>query len=241
MLRKTGAVLLLLAAAQAQAAYKCPVQPQDDITISAQTVEIVGASGNLVINKNGDVTRNGKALVLSDAVRAQAVTLQQGIRGDFPYINDGVRSRLVVAQKALDGIIVKQLGKESNVRNRLTALTADLTKEMEKVLEPRQDGFVFHHQALSQVESNSRTVVQSAMGGVLQDSINELGVQALAKGGKSNNPLQAVLGSLGGVQQEIKDEWKKQEKDFDQFGKDACGRLTALDSQRAALIKALPQ
>lgn len=44
MLRKTGAVLLLLAAAQAQAAYKCPVQPQDDITISAQTVEIVGAS-----------------------------------------------------------------------------------------------------------------------------------------------------------------------------------------------------
>lgn len=58
MLRKTGAVLLLLAAAQAQAAYKCPVQPQDDITISAQTVEIVGASGNLVINKNGDVTRN---------------------------------------------------------------------------------------------------------------------------------------------------------------------------------------
>ncbi|GKX57171.1 hypothetical protein SOASR030_32830 [Leminorella grimontii] len=241
MLRKTGAALLLLAAAQAQAAYTCPAQPQDDIIISAQTVEIVGASGNLVIDKSGSVTRNGQQLSLSDAARNQAVALQKGIRTDFPYINDGVRSRLAVAQNALDGIIVKQLGKESNVRNRLTTLTADLTKEMEKVLEPRKDGFAFHHQALGQVESNSRTVVQSALGGVLQDSINELGVQAVAKGGKSGNPLQAVLGSLGGVQQEIKDEWKKQEKDFEQFGKDACSRLSSLDSQRAALIKALPQ
>lgn len=241
MLRKTGAVLLLLVASQAQAAYKCPIQPQDDITINTQAVKIVGASGNLVIDKNGDVTRNGQTLSLSDKARSQAVALQKGIRSDFPYINDGVRSRLKIAQNALDGIIVKQLGKESNVRNRLTTLTAELTKEMEKVLEPRQDGFVFHHQALREVESSSRTVVQSALGGVLQDSINELGVQAVVKGGKSGNPLQVVLGSLGGVQQEIKDEWKKQEKDFEQFGKDACSRLTSLDSQRVALIKALPQ
>ncbi|AKJ41178.1 DUF2884 family protein [Pragia fontium] len=241
MLRKTGAALLLLMACQAQAAYQCNVKPQDDVFINQQTVKVVGASGELVIAKNGDVTRNGKALALSDAARNQAVTYQQSLRGDLPYINDGVRSRLKTAQGALDGIIVKQLGTESNVRKRLVTLSSDLTKEMEKVLEPRAEGIAFHHQAVAQVETNGRTILQNTLGGVLQDSINELGIQQVAKAGKSSNPLQAVLGSLGGLQQQIQDEWKKQEKDFDQFGKEACGRVVKLEQQRVDLLRVLPQ
>ena len=52
---------LLLAAGQAQADYQCSVKPQDDIVISPQTVQVVGASGNLVITPTGDVQQNGKA------------------------------------------------------------------------------------------------------------------------------------------------------------------------------------
>ncbi|MCD1127242.1 DUF2884 family protein [Jinshanibacter sp. LJY008] len=241
MLRKTGAALLLLMAWQAQAAYECNVKPQDDIFINKDTVKIAGASGELVIGKNGDVTRNGKVLTLSDAARAQAVSYQTNLRTDLPYINDGVRSRLKTAQGALDNVIVKQLGSESNVRKRLVTLSSELTKEMEKVLEPRAEGLAFHHQAVSQVEANGQVIMQNTLGGVLQDSINELGIQQVAKAGKSGNPLQAVLGSLGGLQQQIKDEWKKQEKDFNQFGKEACGKVTVLEQQRADLLKALPQ
>lgn len=241
MLRKTGAALLLLMAWQAQAAYECNVKPQDDIFINQDTVKVAGASGELVIGKNGDVTRNGKVLTLSDAARAQAVSYQTNLRTDLPYINDGVRSRLKTAQGALDNVIVKQLGTESNVRKRLVTLSSELTKEMEKVLEPRAEGLAFHHQAVSQVEANGQVIMQNTLGGVLQDSINELGIQQVAKTGKSSNPLQAVLGSLGGLQQQIKDEWKKQEKDFNQFGKEACGKVTVLEQQRAELLKALPQ
>lgn len=241
MLRKTGAALVMLMAMQAHAAYNCNVKPQDDIFISPQSVRVVGASGELMIANNGDVIRNGKALTLSSAARQQAVSYQENIRTTLPYVNDGVRSRLKVAQASLDGIIVKQLGTESNVRKRLTTLSADLTKEMEKVLEPRADGLAFHHQAVNQVEANGRTLLNSTLGGVLQDSINELGVKQVSSAAKSDNPLQALLGNLGGLQQDIQNEWKKQEKDFDSFGKDACGRVTQLEQQRADLLKALPQ
>ncbi|GKX52097.1 DUF2884 family protein [Budvicia aquatica] len=241
MLRKTGAALVMLVAMQANAAYDCNIKPQDDIFISPQSVKVAGASGELVIAKNGDVTRNGKALTLSAAARQQAVSYQENLRTTLPYVNDGVRSRLNVAQNALDGIIVKQLGSESNVRKRLTTLSSDLTKEMEKVLEPRAEGLAFHHQAIAQVEANGRTLLNQTLGGVLQDSINELGAKQVGNVAKSDNPLQALLGNLGGLQQDIQNEWKKQEQGFNQFGKEACGRVSQLEQQRAELLKALPQ
>lgn len=241
MLRKTGAALVMLMAMQANAAYNCNVKPQDDIFISPQSVKVTGVSGELVIAKNGDVTRNGKVLTLSSAARQQAVSYQDNLRATLPYVNDGVRSRLKVAQESLDSIIVKQLGTESNVRKRLTTLSSDLTKEMGKVLEPRAEGLAFHHQAVNQVETNGRILLNQTLGGVLQDSINELGVKQVSGTAKSDNRLQAILGSLGGLQQDIQNEWKKQEKDFDKFGQEACGRISTLEQQRVELLKALPQ
>lgn len=51
--------------------------------------------------------------------------------------------------------------------------------------------------------------MNQAMGGILQDSINEMGAKAVLKSG--GNPLQNVLGSPG-LQSSIQTEWKKQEK-----------------------------
>jgi hypothetical protein len=48
------------------------------------------------------------------------------------------------------------------------------------------------------------------MGGILQDSINEMGAKAVLKGG--GNPLQGVLGSLGGLQTAIQNEWKTRKR-----------------------------
>lgn len=75
------------------------------------------------------------------------------------------------------------------------------------------------------------------MGGILQDSINEMGAKAVLKSG--GNPLQNVLGGLGGLQTSIQDEWKKQEKDFQQFGKDVCNRVISLEDSRKALVSTL--
>ncbi|ABG12285.1 DUF2884 family protein [Yersinia pestis] len=80
-------------------------------------------------------------------------------------------------------------------------------------------------------------MVQQSMGGVLQDSLNEMGVKQATSSG--NNPLQAILGNLGGLQQAIKNEWNEQEQDFQQFGREVCGRVTTLEQQRIALLKSL--
>ncbi len=75
------------------------------------------------------------------------------------------------------------------------------------------------------------------MGGILQDSINEMGAKAVLKGG--GNPLQGILGSLGGLQTAIQEEWKTREADFQQFGKDVCSRVVSLEDSRKALVGSL--
>lgn len=238
MIRKVALSLLMLTAWQAQAAWQCNVQPQDDIIISETQVQVVGASGNLLIAQDGGVTRDGKALTLSAGAQQQAQAYQSALRSDMPWIYQGAQSHLEQARQSLDKVIVQELGSSSNVRNRLTTLNDDLKKQMERVLEKRSDGYAFHHQAIKQVEQDGQKLVNSALGGVMQDSINEMGLQQAAK---SSNPLKALMGNLGGLQQAIQKEWNSQEKAFQDFGHEACSRVTALETQRKTLLGALPQ
>lgn len=64
-----------------------------------------------------------------------------------------------------------------------------------------------------------------------------MGAKAVLKGG--GNPLQGILGSLGGLQTAIQDEWKNQEADFQQFGKDVCSRVVSLEDSRKSLVGSL--
>lgn len=48
------------------------------------------------------------------------------------------------------------------------------------------------------------------MGGVLQDSLNEMGVKQAANSG--GNPLQAIMGNPGGLQKAIQNEWNNQSR-----------------------------
>lgn len=99
-------------------------------------------------------------------------------------------------------MIVKELGSNSNVRNRLTTLSGQLKQQMNRIIEHRSDGLTFHHKAIDQVEQDGRNIVQQSMGGVLQDSLNEMGVKQAANSG--GNPLQAIMGNLGGLQKAIR-------------------------------------
>ncbi|CAI1918994.1 YggN family protein [Serratia fonticola] len=237
MLKRTGLALLLLTASQAHAEYQCSVRPQDDVIISPQTVQVVGASGNLQITADGDVTRDGKALSLNDSQRQKAFSYQNALRKDLPWIDQGAQQHLEKARVALDKVIVQELGTDSNVRNRLTTLNDQLKQQMNRIIEHRTDGLTFHHKAIAQVEQDGRNIVQQSMGGVLQDSLNEMGVKQVAN--SNGNPLQAIMGNLGGLQQAIKNEWNNQEQDFQNFGRDVCKRVTALETQRKDLVKAL--
>lgn len=232
MVRKTLIAALLLAATQAQAAWECSVKPQDDVVIKPQSVQVVGANGNLEISPQGDVRLNGQKVAVNNAQRQQAIDYQNALRRDLPWIDTGASSRLEKGRIALDKVIVEKLGADSNVRNRLTTLNGQLKQQMNRIIEHRDDGLTFHHQAIDQVRADGERLVQSTMGGVLQDSLNEMG----SKQASGSNPLQAIMGNLGGLQQSIQAEWSNQEQDFKNFGQEVCNRVISLEDQRRKLV-----
>ncbi|MFC3394567.1 DUF2884 domain-containing protein [Brenneria rubrifaciens] len=236
MLRKMTLGLLMLLSWQTQAAYQCSVDPQDDIIISPQHVQVVGASGNLQISPQGDIVRNGTPLTLNAAQRQQSKTYQADLRQQIPWIDQGARQHLEKARVALDKVIVRELGSDSNVRNRLTTLDEQLKQQMNRIIEHRSDGLTFHHQAIKQVEQDGKQLVQQSMGGVLQDSLNEMGVKQMSSGG---SPLQAMMGNLGGLQKAIQAEWNNQEIEFQRFGREVCQRVTTLEDKRNNLLQSL--
>ncbi|GGD23252.1 DUF2884 domain-containing protein [Franconibacter pulveris 1160] len=237
MMRKALLGALLITAAQAHADYQCSVTPRDDVVLKPQTVQVVGENGDLLIGPDGSVTFNGKTQSLNVAQRQQALDYQKQLRATLPWIDDGARSRVEKGRVALDKIITEQVGESSNMRNRLTQLDKQLKTQMNRIIEHRADGLTFHYKAIDQVRADGQQLVNQAMGGILQDSINEMGAKAVIKGG--GNPLQGVLGSLGGLQTAIQNEWKNQEADFQQFGRDVCNRTIQLEEQRQALVGSL--
>lgn len=237
MIRKLLLGALLVTAASAHADYQCSVNPRDDVVISPQSVQVVGENGNLVIAPDGSVQFNGEQKALNAAQRQQALNYQKSLRVDLPWIDNGARSRVEKSRIALDGIIAKEVGESSSMRGRLTKLDAQLKEQMNRIIERRQDGLTFHYKAIDRVRADGQQLVNQALGGILQDSINEMGAQAVLKGG--GNPLQGVLGSLGGLQTAIQKEWNNQEADFQKFGKDVCDRVITLEQSRKALVSGL--
>ena len=235
MVRKALLTALLLAAAtQAQADYQCSVNPQDDVIIKPQSVQVVGTNGNLEISPQGDVTFNGQKANVDNATRQKAIDYQNALRRDLPWVDNGASTRLERSRVALDKVIVEKLGANSNVRNRLTKLDGQLKQQMNRIIEHRPDGLTFHHQAIDQVRADGEKLVQSTLGGIMQDSLNEMGGSQAASG---SNPLQAIMGNLGGLQQAVQAEWNKQEQDFQNFGHEVCNRVTDLEGQRKALVQ----
>ncbi|PVY83020.1 DUF2884 domain-containing protein [Pantoea ananatis] len=235
MIRNALVVGLLLAATQAQAAWECSVKPQDDVVITPQSVQVVGANGNLQISTLGDVQFNGQKMALNAANRQKAIDYQNALRRDLPWIDNGATSRLEKGRAALDNIITQQVGESSRLHSRLATLNTQLKTQMNRIIEHRSDGLTFHHQAIDQVRADGQQLVNQAMGGILQDSINEMGSKAMSNG----SGLQGLMGNLGGLQNAIQSEWNNQEADFQQFGKAVCNRVITLENDRKALVGSL--
>ncbi len=238
MLRKTLLVATLFMAVQAHAAYDCDSIPKDDIAVTNQTVTVSGSHGNMIITPNGDITFNQKVISPSAAVRQQAIDYQAAIRKEIPWINQGAHQRLDQAKIALDKVITEKLGADSAVHGRLDTLNTQLKQQFDQVLSVQNGTMNYHYSAVDRVHNNSEKLVQSAMGGILQDSLNEMGnLKNLSS--NNGNPLQALVGNLGGLQQSVQQEWKQREGDFQQFGQEVCQRVTKLEAQRQVLFKAV--
>ncbi|MBF3332829.1 hypothetical protein ISU74_18150, partial [Leptospira borgpetersenii serovar Ballum] len=94
------------------------------------------------------------------------------------------------------------------------------------IIEHRDDGLTFHYKAIDQVRADGQQLVNQAMGGILQDSINEMGAKAVLKGG--GNPLEG---------NKLSDLFFRQ---FDHFDlRDSTLSFITISGQRAEL--AVPQ
>ncbi len=72
------------------------------------------------------------------------------------------------------------------MHDRLTKLDAQLKAQMNRIIERRSDGLTFHYKAIDQVRADGQQLVNQAMGGILQDSINEMGTKGGAE--RRGNP-----------------------------------------------------
>ena len=121
----------------------------------------------------------------------------------------------------------------------LAATAAQAHAEYQCSVKP-QDDVIISPQSV-QVKGASGDLQISPDGDVIRNgqalSLNEMGVKQAANSG--GNPLQAIMGNLGGLQKAIQNEWNNQEQDFQNFGRDVCNRVTALETQRKDLLKAL--
>ncbi|MBI6548431.1 DUF2884 family protein [Xenorhabdus lircayensis] len=244
MLRRiTIAASLLFASqvivAQAQAGSECQVTLNDDIIVTPKSVQIVGASGNLKISSDGSITRDGKILSLSAEQRHKAQQYQQAIRQDLPWVKKEALSHLVSARQSLDKVVADTMGKESNIRNRLTQLESGLNKQIDKVIETRANGFAFNSQAVKQVESEGQKLVEQSLGGILQDSINEMSRKKSDQNGDGKQMLMSLLGGLGGMQNGFDAEWKKQEQELKRLKEEVCSKASNLEQQRISLMNSI--
>ncbi|HGN1706886.1 TPA: DUF2884 family protein [Providencia rettgeri] len=240
MLRRTLIAFSLLACATSQAAdYNCSVTPKDDILMTPDSVQVIGSSGDLKITPSGEISFNGKNIAATEAQKQQAIRYQTAIRNDLPWIKQESEKKLAASRVTMDNVVVKVLGSDSNIRNRLTKLEKELNGQINQIIETRPNGYVFHHEAMKTVEAKGRQLVNESLGGILQDSINEMGHKQLLSGGDASKALQGMLGNLEGLQQEVESEWKKQEKSFQQFGQQVCSKVTSIEQQRISLLNSI--
>nr|WP_314266366.1 DUF2884 family protein [uncultured Moellerella sp.] len=240
MLRNTLIAFSFLTSASAMAAgFQCSISLNDDIIITPQTVQVVGASGDMSITPDGGVTRNGKTLTLTDEQKQKAIRYQSLVRADMPWIKQETEKKLSSSRQTMDKVVIQVIGQDSNVRNRLVKLEKDINNQLGQVIESGNGSLAFRHQAVKQVETNGRKLVNDSLGGMLQDSINEMSRKQLLSGGNSQQGLQGLLGNLGGLQTELEAEWKKQELSFQIFGQQVCAKIGNAEQQRIGLINSI--
>ncbi|HCH51795.1 MAG TPA: DUF2884 domain-containing protein [Proteus sp.] len=235
------ALTFVATSATAAPSFDCAVTPKDDLRITPEFVEVAGSSGLLVIYPDGTLLQNEKSKTLTAQQQALAKKFQATVRQDIPWLRTETGAKLQESRKVLDQVVIEAFGKESNILNRLKTLEKNLNQQMDTVITIEPNNITFHSQAIKQVELKGREIIESSLGGMLQDSINELGKKQLlaATSGDSKKALGGLLGNLEGFQKIIDKEWKQQEAAFSQFGQQACSKITQMENQRVELINSL--
>ncbi|MFS1539721.1 MAG: DUF2884 family protein [Candidatus Phlomobacter fragariae] len=230
---------LLMTAFTVAKGHQCSVNLKDDIILTKQHIQVIGANGYLQITPDGDVTFNGKALPLTRMQRERAIGYQTEVRKELLWIKQHIVQKLAEAKQIFDNLVVWVMGQDSQVRNRLNILKQNLDKQIDKVIEQRADSLIFHHKMLETIEADSRILLNESLGGMLQDSINEMGGKQLLSGGNTNKSLQNLLDGLSGLQQDLELEGKKQEDNFRQFGQQVCRKIAHMEQLRIDLLNKL--
>ncbi|MCC8378828.1 MULTISPECIES: DUF2884 family protein [unclassified Xenorhabdus] len=239
MLRKIVVAASLVFAVQAQAGSECRTTLKDDIIVTADSVQMIGENRSLKIMPDGSVFRNGKALSLNADQRSKAKQFQQLTRQDLPWVKKEALNHLTDARQALDKVVTETMGKDSNIRVRLTQLESGLNKQIDKVLEARPDGIFFHYKAIKQIETEGKDLIQQSLGGILQDSINEMSRKTSNQNGDGKQMLMSLLGGLGGMQNGFEAEWKKQEKELKRFKGEVCDKANKLEQLRTSFLNSI--
>ena len=227
------ALLLLCLTLRAFATAQCNAIPKNDIWLGADRVKITRERGDMQITRNGDVYYHQRQIALDAAGRQLALAYQTALRRDLPWIERSAHQQLQESYQQLKKTVEANLGKESNTQRRLDWLNTQLNQQLNRIITHHVEGLMFHHQAIGEATREGETIVQRALGGLLQDSLNDAGKQVASDG----NPLHAMLSNLTGLQSALQTQWQSQARQWQALGQQVCQRLQALDKQYSALVK----
>ncbi|MDF7680533.1 DUF2884 family protein [Enterobacteriaceae bacterium ESL0689] len=231
------ALSLFLTLLPAWARYPCPVMLRDDIILTPQHVQVKGEHGDLLIMPDGNLSWNGKQYPLTATQHALAQNYQSELRHNLRWVDDGIHSRVEKGRQMLSEIIAQQAGNSSTMQDRLSRLDSQLKMQINRVIEHRHEGLAFHYQAIDKIRADGQQLINQAMGGLLQDSINDAGIKAAGTG--EGNGLKSMLSRFAHLQTAIQNGWHQQQADVRQFGQDVCQRIARLEKRREALVNSL--
>lgn len=213
----------------------CQLDLQDDWQVNANQVVIDGQHGHWQISPNGQLELAGKIQQLTAAQQQLAQQYQANLRQQLPWIDQQADQALNQAYQALNQVVEQQFGKDNTLNQRLVTIRDQFAQLKGSILEKTAQGYLFHHQALADIEQRSQQLANQALGGLLQASINALGKSVTEKNG-----LQNLLGGLGSLQQQIQQQWQNQQQQWQQKGDEVCERVGQLEQQRQRLFKQIP-
>ncbi len=225
--------MLMCITSRAQADYQCDVKLRNDIVIAPEYVRVISPSGEIKISKQGDIKSNGRLFPIDAELRKKAADYQAELRRDLPWIEKEANHQIEISRQALDKIVTCKLGEKSRVRTRLVNLDLQLRKQMDRIIEHRGYDLIFHHQMLVKIHQQSEQLIQKAVGGILRDGFNEIGLN-LAN--DNNHPLNTILSDIDELQQEVTSVWNTRQQEFQKFGQEVCNIAKFSENQYSDLM-----
>lgn len=214
----------------------CQPQLHNDIVIEAESLLFRDQQNRFRIGPSGHLYFDVHRVDLDEIQRASLTQYNQTIRHDVPYLRQVLTQELTTAWRALDEVIVAELGKQSSLGSELHQYYQHLNIRMEDALMSADKMPVFDHQALLNVVAELRASLPLFIQMITIRGLQD--VARLSEGQESK--LQFISTKMGALQDKLTQEITLQRQRVQVLHQDVCQRLSDWQAQEKIISSLIP-